>query len=186
MDLQEVATVSGKPGLHRVLKPTRNGVILESLDGTARKWVAGSGQRVSLLKEISIYVTEGEGTVPLEEVLWDLREKYGETLPIETKASNEEFFAFLGEHVKNFDAEKVYPSDIRKLVGWYELLTQHLPEVLERPKADEKKKATAEGGEAKAPKAAAKTGAAKKTQPRASTAAKGGGKTSMPRKTGGA
>jgi hypothetical protein len=64
--------------LFRVLKPTRAGVILESLDEQRTRSVAGPQSRVSLLKEISIYTTDAEGSVPLEEVLRKIYAKYGD------------------------------------------------------------------------------------------------------------
>lgn len=68
MDLKDIAAVSGKSGLYKVLKPTRNGVILESIDEQKTKFIANANTRVSLLKEISIYTDGKEASVPLEDV----------------------------------------------------------------------------------------------------------------------
>ena len=68
MDLRDVAAIAGKPGLYKVIKPTRTGVILETLDAEKKKLVANANSRVSILKEISIYTNTAEGTVLLEEV----------------------------------------------------------------------------------------------------------------------
>ncbi len=69
MDFKELATVSGKPGLFKILKPTRSGVILESLDDKKTKLVAGIAQRVSILSDISIYTLTEEGAEPLKSVM---------------------------------------------------------------------------------------------------------------------
>ncbi|MDL5048740.1 DUF5606 domain-containing protein [Oscillatoria amoena NRMC-F 0135] len=69
MKLDEIATLSGKSGLFKVLKPTKSGVILESLDEHKTKIVATPNHRMSVLSEISIYTTTKEGTVSLEQVL---------------------------------------------------------------------------------------------------------------------
>ena len=64
MTLAEIATLSGKGGLFKVMAPTKSGVILESLDDAKSKVVASGNNKISLLNEISIYTTTREGTVP--------------------------------------------------------------------------------------------------------------------------
>jgi hypothetical protein len=136
MDLKEIATVSGKGGLFRLLKPTRSGVILESIDEQKSKLVAGPQYRVSLLKEISIYTTGKESSVPLEEVLSRVFEKHGASLPVQPKSSSEELFSFIEEVVPEYDKERVYSSDIKKLVAWYTILTTHAPELFDKKAGD--------------------------------------------------
>ena len=65
MDISEIASVSGKGGLYKILKPGKTGVVLESMDASKTKIVAGATHRISVLNEISIYTTTKEGTVPL-------------------------------------------------------------------------------------------------------------------------
>lgn len=69
MELTEIASISGKGGLFKVLKPGKSGVLLESMDAAKTRIVASATQRLSLLSEISIYTTTKEGTAPLDEVL---------------------------------------------------------------------------------------------------------------------
>jgi hypothetical protein len=138
MDLKEIAAISGKGGLYRVMKPTRAGVILESLDEQKTRSVAGPQSRVSLLKEISIYTTDAEGSVPLEDVFRKIYEKYGENaLPVESKSDADALGDFMGEVLPEYDRDRVYPSDMKKLVIWYNILVNHLPEFFQ---------AQAEGG----------------------------------------
>lgn len=132
MDLKEIATVSGKGGLFKMLKPTRSGVILESIDELKTKLVAGPQYRVSLLKEISIYTTGKESSVQLEEVLSAIFEKYSKNVPVQPKASSEELFSFLEQVVPQYDRERVYSSDIKKLVTWYTILVTYAPELFEK------------------------------------------------------
>lgn len=132
MDLKDIATISGKSGLFKVVKPTRTGVILEALDAQRTRSVAGAQNRVSLLKEISIYTTGAEGSVPLEEVLRGIYQKYGKAaLPIDSKSDNAALAGFMGEILPEFDRERVYPSDMRKLAVWYGILVNYLPELFE-------------------------------------------------------
>lgn len=134
MDLKEIAAISGKSGLYRVLKPTRAGVILESLDEQRTRSVAGPQSRVSLLKEISIYTTDAEGSVPLEEVFRKIYAKYGDQpLPVDNKADADALGDFVGEVLPEYDRDRVYPSDMKKLVLWYTLLVNHLPEFFQTP-----------------------------------------------------
>ena len=128
MDLRDVAAIAGKPGLYRVVKPTRTGVILETLDNQKKKLVANANSRVSILKEISIYTNTAEGTVLLEEVYKKMYEEYNSELPVSTKDDAETLLNFVEEVIPNFDREKVYPSDAKKLVGWYKLLLENYPE----------------------------------------------------------
>lgn len=128
MDLKDVASVAGKGGLFKVVKPTRSGVILEALDGSKKKLVANANSRVSILKEISIYTTSAEGTILLEDVFKLIHEKYNADLPVTTKSSNKELLDFLAEIVTDYDDEKVYASDAKKVVSWYNLLLSNYPE----------------------------------------------------------
>lgn len=166
MELKDVASVSGKPGLFKVLKPTRTGVILEALNESRSKFIAGATHRVSLLKEISIYTTDRDGSVPLEEVFHKINEEHGEKLPVNTKSDNGELYDFIGSVVPAYDQERVYTSDIKKLVTWYEILSDHAPEVLKAPKEEAKKEEEKpekkEASEAKASKKTTKKSAEKK------------------------
>jgi hypothetical protein len=130
MDLREVASVSGRSGLFKIVKPTKTGVILETIDAQAKKFVAGSNERVSILNEIAIYTTDAEGSVPLEKVLQTIHSTFGNNLPVDSKASNDALFDFLGKILPNFDASRVYVSDIKKLVSWYTILAAKYPEIL--------------------------------------------------------
>jgi|SRR6185437_15491185 len=145
MDLKDIAAVSGKGGLYKVLKPTRTGLILETLDEAKGKLIAGATNRVSMLNEISIFTTGEEASVSLEKVLLSIHKKYGASIPVDGKATNDQLFDFLGETLPDFDREKVYPSDIKKLVTWYSLLAKFAPEKFteEAPKEEAKEEKTA-------------------------------------------
>lgn len=133
MDLKEIATVAGKGGLYKVLSPTRSGVILESLDDKRKRFPVGGNNRVSILNEISIYTTDEEGAVLLEEVLRTIHAEFGDDPGIDSSASNDEYKAFLKHVLPNFDEDRVYVSDMKKIVQWYKLLLKHLPEFFTEP-----------------------------------------------------
>lgn len=132
MDLREVASISGKSGLFKILKPTRNGVILESLDEHKTKLIASSSSKVSILKEISMYTTGKVANTPLDQILISVKEKYPKGIELDSKvASNDELKSFLKGVLPDFDEEKIYPSDIKKLINWYNVLLKFAPEVFE-------------------------------------------------------
>ena len=162
MDLKEIASVSGKGGLFRIVKPTRSGVILETLDDKAARMVATASHRISVLKEISIYTTDAEGSTPLEEVFYTINKEFGDDPGIDSSSSPEELKAFLQHILPDYDRERVYVSDIKKLVGWYKILLNYAPDALKEgsekegsteadAKAEQKAEAKSEKNEEKAP-----------------------------------
>ncbi len=135
--LKQIANIAGQSGLYRILKPSRNGVIVETLDDKKTKTMMGPTARVSVLNDISIYVDTDEQSVPLANVLLAVNEKYGETLTVDPKGSNDELAEFMATVVPDYDRERVRPTDIKKLIVWYGLLRQHAPEIFEsQPEAD--------------------------------------------------
>ncbi|MGB0522778.1 MAG: DUF5606 domain-containing protein [Flammeovirgaceae bacterium] len=152
MTLKEIAAVAGKPGLYKVIKPTHSGMIVEFIGDKPKKMVVNATHRVSILNEISIYTTDAEESVELDKVFRSIREKFGEECNPGKGA--DELADFLAEVLPNYDRDKVYQSDIKKLVSWYNLLSQHLPEVFdaqeeeEEPKEDEETAATDKEAEA--------------------------------------
>ncbi len=130
MELKEIASISGKGGLYKVLKPTKSGVILEALDESKSKLVATATQRLSLLNEISIYTTDKEGTVSLESVLKKMNLDFGKDLGVDPESDATELKAFFKSVLPEYDENRVYVSDIKKLVKWYSVLSLYAPEVL--------------------------------------------------------
>jgi len=130
MELKEIASLNGKSGLFRVVAPTRSGMILESLDESRAKLVIPATAKVSVLEEISMYTTTGEGTVPLKDVLLAVKARFGDNTGISPEAEPAELATFMKAAVPDYDASRVYNSDIRKLIRWYGILLKFAPEVL--------------------------------------------------------
>lgn len=131
MDFSEIAAVSGKGGLFKVLKPTRTGVILETLDDAKKKMVVNIHSKVSILSEISIYTTDAEGAKPLEEVMKKIHEEFQGDTGLSSSSDSDELKSFLKFILPEYDEDRVYVSDIKKLINWYNKLAADLPEVFE-------------------------------------------------------
>lgn len=139
MKLSEIASVTGKGGLFKILKPAKSGLILESMDEVKTKIMATGSHKVSLLDEISIYTHTKEGTTPLEAVLKKIKADFGDDLGLDANADANELKAFLKSVLPEYDENRVYVSDIKKLVKWYAVLLKYAPEVFEEKKEATKK-----------------------------------------------
>lgn len=153
MTIADIATVSGKGGLFKVVAPTKSGVILESLDEAKTKMVATTSHRLSLLHEISIYTTTKEGNVPLEDVFKKVQKDFGDDPGVDGNSDADELRAFMKSILPEYDEGRVYTSDIKKLVRWYGLIRKYAPEVLDETKKEEEKESneTPEAGKASEP-----------------------------------
>lgn len=119
MDLKEILSVSGKPGLFKTIAQTKTGVIIESLtDG--KRIQAFASDKISSLGEISIFTTTED--MPLREVFRLIQEKSGDQPAPDTKADDKTLKAFFEAVVPDYDRERVYTSHIRKLTQWYNIL----------------------------------------------------------------
>ncbi len=131
--LKEIANISGQSGLYRILKPTRTGVIVESLDGKKTRSVVGANARVSVLKDISVYIEDHQdAAMPLANIFLKIRETHGEKVELNIKNATEaDFYDFLATVVPNFDRERVHGSDVKKMINWYNIISANLPEAFE-------------------------------------------------------
>lgn len=140
MKLDDILSIGGKPGLYKLVKATRQGVLVESLlDG--KRMPISQRSDVSALSDIAIYTYEEE--LPLEEVYDKIYAKLeGAKADDIKKASNDELKAYISEFLPDYDDERVYPSHIKKLFAWYNLL--HDCDLLNRQHEGEASEATEE------------------------------------------
>ena len=123
MSLKGILSVSGLPGLYRVLTQTKSGFIVESLQDKKRTPVS-STQRISMLDDISIFTITDD--IPLKEVLLKVREYAESNEVISAKSSSSELKSFFKSIIPDFDEERVYTSDIKKIINWYGLVKDSL------------------------------------------------------------
>ena len=104
--LETVLAISGKPGLYRLISRGNRSLIVETVDAQKKRFPAFAADKVISLADIAMYTDE--------KVSLDYR-----------KASKDELNAFLGEVLPDFDRDRVYPSDIKKLIQWYNILIEN-------------------------------------------------------------
>jgi hypothetical protein len=114
----KILSITGKPGLYKMLTSTKAGIIAESL--TDKKRAMASFTSISALDEIAIYTYDEE--IPLWEVFQKIAEKEEFKQAISHKSSKAELETYLREVLPDFDEDRVYTSHIKKIVQWYNLL----------------------------------------------------------------
>jgi len=135
MDLRTVLSVSGKPGLFKLIAHQKNGVVVESLlDG--KRTAISANANVSSLGDIAIYTYEEE--VPLRDVFKAMAEVTEGKEAFSHKSSKDQLEDFFGEVLPKFDQERVYASDIKKVVQWFNILVKNdLLSILEEEASEE-------------------------------------------------
>lgn len=121
MSLKGILAISGQSGLFRVLSEGKNSVIVESLL-TGKRTTVYSNAKMSALEDIAIY-TMGED-VPLKQVLKKIAEKENRGPSISVKSPSENIVKYFSGVLPEYDKERVYFSDIKKIISWYNLLLE--------------------------------------------------------------
>ena len=122
MELRTVLSITGKPGLFKLVAQNKGGVVVESLLDGKRTSISASAN-VSSLGDIAIYTYEEE--VPLREVFKAMSAVTGGKEALSHKSSKAELEDFFGEVLPKFDQERVYASDIKKIVQWFNILAKN-------------------------------------------------------------
>ena len=117
MNLEKIVAISGKPGLYEIISQTKGGIIVESLVDKKRLPI-NAMHNVSVLNDIAIYTHDDE--IPLRNIFKTMANKGSEV--ISHKESNDKLISFFIEILPNYDEDRVYPSNIKKIVQWYNIL----------------------------------------------------------------
>ena len=119
MDLSKILSISGKPGLFTLISQAKSGALIESLlDG--KRQTAFANAKISSLQDISIFTIDED--IPLVKVFQEIYKKEEGKDCIDPKSDSKKLIAYMTEIVPNFDSERVYVSDMKKLFTWYNLL----------------------------------------------------------------
>jgi len=122
MGLEKILSISGKPGLFELTAQTRGGFVAKSIIDE-KKIAVNVRQNVSLLSEIAIYTITEE--VPLGTIFQKMSEKENGGEAIDHKAPKKELEAYFSEILPDYDVDRVYQSDIKKIIQWYNLLVKN-------------------------------------------------------------
>lgn len=121
-DLQQILSITGEQGLFRYVSQARNGMIAESML-TGKRSVFGPHAKVSSLSDISIYTEDGD--TPLKDVLLKMKEALGEDNAPDAKADAKTLKEFFAKVLPGYDEDRFYPSHMKKVVSWYNVLKQY-------------------------------------------------------------
>jgi hypothetical protein len=119
MDLKGIIAISGKPGLFKVAAQGRNNIIVESLDN-GKKFPAFASDKISALEDICIYTYEED--VPLIDVYTKLADKEGYKASLSHKEKPDTLREHLATYLPDYDEDRVYDQDVKKLYQWYNIL----------------------------------------------------------------
>ena len=120
--LKTILSISGKPGLYKLISQGKNMLIVESVSAEKKRFPAYGNEKIISLADIAMYTNDAE--VPLRDVLESIKEKENAgTASIDPKkATADELRAYWTEVLPDFDRERVYMTDIKKLISWYNIL----------------------------------------------------------------
>jgi hypothetical protein len=133
--LKDIMSISGQGGLFKFISQARNGIIVESLE-TGKRMQAFSTMKVNSLKDIAVFTRQEE--ILLEEVFKKISDKESGSASIDPKSSPDELKSYFLKILPDFDQERVYISDIKKMINWYNILQKH--DLLKFEKEEDKTK----------------------------------------------
>lgn len=176
IDLTGIIAITGQPGLFKIVAQSKNGIIVEGLVDKKRVNVYAS-TKVSTLSDISMFTTGDDK--PIEEIMGAIFDKENGAAAIDSKATDAEIAKYFGEAVPDYDKERVYVSNMRKLFSWYNVLqaSGNLKKKEEKKETEEKTTAIKTEEKTKVKKSVTKDS----TKPKVSAGVK---KTTGVRKTG--
>jgi len=143
MDMKDIMAISGKPGLYKFVAHGRNAIIVENIE-TGKRTSAFSSEKINSLEEISVFTHEKD--IPLKEVFKAIFDKEDGKESISPKSDPKELKEYFAEVVPDYNRERVYVSDIKKIISWYNLLQKNdmlsFPEEKEKAEESEEKSAS--------------------------------------------
>ncbi len=117
--LKGILSISGQPGLYKLVAEAKNRIIVESLT-TGKRMPASNTAKISSLEDIAVYTHSGD--LPLKEILKKILDHENGEKAIDAKASDAEIRKYFETILPDYDKERVYVSDIKKIILWYNLL----------------------------------------------------------------
>jgi hypothetical protein len=122
MNLRGIVSVTGKPGLYRVIGQNKAGFILETMDGLKNKLITNASTKLATLEDITVFGEEDED-ITLISILEKMKSEAAKNAIPDPKSDNKILRKYFTSIVPNHDVERVYASDIKKILSWYLFLS---------------------------------------------------------------
>ena len=122
MGLEKLVVVAGIAGVHKVAANRSNGLIIEDLDTGKKRFAPSRKHQFTPLESITIYTDDEEETLELFKVFKNMLAKLEETPLVKTNASNEDLRTYFEKIIPNYDRDRVYIGDMKKIVKWFKFL----------------------------------------------------------------
>jgi hypothetical protein len=130
IDLKDIVNISGHSGLFKSIKPTRHGLMVESLDDQKKRSIKRyQDHEIATLEDISTYTTSEEEMLPLSTILWRLHAEFAAVVSIDLYNTPDKLHTLMERIVPDYDPKRVYASNIKKIIHWYNLLVKHTPDL---------------------------------------------------------
>jgi hypothetical protein len=121
MNLDDLIAVSGLPGLYRMAANRSNGLIVEDLETGKRRFAPSRRHQFTPLASIAIYTDDGD-SVALAKVFGNMRDQLADLPVPDPNAKSEELYEYFADVLPNYDQERVYPGDVKKVIKWFNTL----------------------------------------------------------------
>lgn len=137
MNLEKLVSVTGLSGIYKVAANKNNGLIIEDLDSGKHKFVSARKHQFTPLESISIYTDTD--SAPLTKVFGSMLEQFDDTPPVAPNASKADMQEYFADILPDYDRDRVYPSDMKKVIKWFNFLKERdlLKEASEEEKESE-------------------------------------------------
>ncbi|MCB0569544.1 MAG: DUF5606 domain-containing protein [Phaeodactylibacter sp.] len=123
MNLENLIAVSGLPGLYRMAANRSNGLIIEDLKTGKRRFASSRKHQFTPLESIAIYTDDGDST-ELKNVFQSMYQKLEATPPLSANASTDELHDYFAAILPNYDRDRVFTGDIKKVIKWFTFLNE--------------------------------------------------------------
>ncbi|MCB0592818.1 MAG: DUF5606 domain-containing protein [Lewinellaceae bacterium] len=123
MNLENLIAVSGLPGIYRMAANRSNGLIIEDVKTGKRRFASSRRHQFTPLESIAIYTDDGEST-ELKKVFRNMLQQLGDNPPASTSAKPDELHEYFADILPNYDRDRVFPGDIKKVIKWFNYLNE--------------------------------------------------------------
>ncbi len=124
MDMEKLVAVSGVSSVMKLVSTKKNGLFLEDFDTKKIRFYSSRKYNFTPLESISIYVEADDDTIPLGDVLGKMKEQSDENPPADVKSSSDDLKAYFEQVLPSYNREQVYVSDIKKIIKWFNYLSE--------------------------------------------------------------